>query len=271
MVEVAWVVSYPKSGNTWVRFMLTSYLTNAAVTSANSIQTFVPDFQRILAGGELLPTDGQSPLLVKTHFLPSSDILQLYRTRTTKVVYLIRNPRDILLSLVRHMGIGRDDKEKLRRFAEDFVENQGFGFLRDKVGFGSWPQNVVNWGDPEVFQQHFPNADLHVVTYEDLKTDPVGGLHDIVDFLGLRRPIVDDDVRKAAENSSLEKMRDAERNTPSPMPGISPFGSHGPFIGEGNSNQSLAFIGDDVEAAYQRLAQSDGEFAQLLKKFGYDS
>jgi Sulfotransferase domain len=250
--------------------MLTSYLTNSAVTSVSTVESLVPDLVGPIGSGELLPLDRAEPQLVKTHFLPRAGIMQLYREVTKKVVYLIRNPRDVCLSLMRHAGVDRDDHDRARDYAKAFLENEGGPFFRNQISVGSWPENVMAWTEPETLHPCFPDAQVLTVAYESLRADPVKELHSILDFMDLRSPVEPDDVRKAVENSSIEVMREVEQKSPSPMPGMSPFGGHGKFVGQGRSDQSLAFLGDDIEAAYQRLLHGGGEFAHMARRFGYD-
>jgi hypothetical protein len=270
MTRIAWLASYPKSGSTWLRCMLASYLTGEPPSSVHSLNKAIPDLHKMLGSGEAVPLDGDETYVVKTHFLPSAGILRLYRHVADKAVYLVRNPRDIMLSGMRHMGIRRDDLAACRRFVEEFIANEGQPFWRDHFGQGSWTTNVQSWTEPSVMQRCFPNTEALVVRYEDMRGDPVGTLRQILEFLDLGRPVDLDDVRRAVEHSTLDSMRALERRSPVEVPGFSPFGGHGEFVGEGRHNQSLAFIGDDVEAAYLNRAAQSPDFALYLKRFGYD-
>src|SRR2546425_1809027 len=81
------IVSYPRSGNTWARFLIANLVhPNATVTFAN-IEKLIPD------------TSSQSnralkrtprPRIIKTH--------QYFDPRYRKVIYIVRDPRDVALS-----------------------------------------------------------------------------------------------------------------------------------------------------------------------------
>ena len=93
------IVSYPKSGNTWLRFIIANMLTKELVTMKN-IDEFVPDIynfkKQINAKGE--------PRFIKTHNVN----LKQY----PKTIYIHRDYRDVLVSyyhfqktLINTMGI----------------------------------------------------------------------------------------------------------------------------------------------------------------------
>jgi Sulfotransferase domain len=267
MSSVTWLASYPKSGNTWARVMLASYLLDGPVPSLDCLEDTVPALNVLMGRGQLVPQDRPGPMVVKSHFLPDTEVMQLYRSTTDKVVYLVRNPRDILLSSARHLHI---DAERTAEFALDFIANRGVSdWVRS--GWGTWAQNVREWTSPANVRKSFPTADTLVVRYEDMRADTAGKLRDMIEFLIPDTEIDLDRISKAVENSSLEKMRageEAERSRGSNAFRALPQNK---FIGSGLQAQSLAGLGEDVEFAYQQLLKEDEEFFELSKQFGYDS
>jgi hypothetical protein len=189
------------------------------------------------------------------------DIHRPYRSATTRVIYLVRNPRDVIPSAERVLQISPDRRAA---YATHFIENRGL-VPWQRMGYGSWVQSVLEWTSPERLQRHFPNAQVCVVRYEDMKRDTVGSLHKMVDFLGLDREIDPDRVQRAVQNSTLDKMRDAENKRDDARRHM----ELRPFFGQGLSDQSLSGYGDGIEEAYQRLLREDSEFAGLATRYGY--
>ncbi|MBO0802388.1 MAG: sulfotransferase domain-containing protein [Nocardiopsaceae bacterium] len=306
MAEIAWIASYPKSGNTWLRFMLTRYLTGKLPTSrgTNVVPALLDD---VLRGGGGLDLSGSGPVMLKTHFLPGKEVMQLYRSGTAKAVYIVRNPRDVLLSAIRHVGI--TDMPDAREFARNFIINDGNPAWRDDSGMGSWPESVRDWTEPDVVRTFMPDIDVHVVRYEDMRGDPAGELQKIVDFLDFGRAVDPEEVARTVADTSIEKMRSRKsiitgrRNAAhstsdggqspaggqrpvmvqrqgqgpavmsrpegqDPAPGL--FGVPGKLVGEGRTNQSLRHLGDDIEDAYLELLRKPGEFSRCAARFGYD-
>jgi Sulfotransferase domain len=184
----AWLASYPRSGNTWLRFLLFELVTGRTAEfgeiDARDSPTGQLGDQRhmppVLAGGGRL---------IKTH--------ELYRPQYRRAVYLVRDPRDVVTSEQRFLrwrgyGRGRDP---------DFVE----AFLRGAVsGFGSWRRHVVSWLD----SAPAAGAEVLLVRYEDLRTEPGSWLGKIVAFLGLE--IAEGALVAAVEHNSIASMRQRE-------------------------------------------------------------
>jgi hypothetical protein len=276
MAEITWIASYPKSGNTWLRFMLASYLTKEPVTSVRTrpLNALIP----VIGGGTNsseggLPADRTGPLLVKTHSPPGADALRPYRAETRKAVYLVRNPRDIILSMTNagkgKQKLGADD------IARAFIANRGIPMS----GTGSewanwtWPENARGWTTPALARQYFPGIDVLTVRYEDMRADPLAALIRVLEFLDLGEPVAGEHAAQAAESSALENMRAlSEKEAQAREARVGGDGQKVKVkrFGQGLTNQSLACLGEDVEDAYQKLFQADDDFAQCARQFGYD-
>jgi hypothetical protein len=267
MAAIAWIASYPKSGNTWLRFMLASYISRGPVGSVRDVHNLIPSAGPL----DQAPLDHPGVLPVKTHEMPGARSLLPYRSAAFKAVYIVRNPRDIILSGIRHFGLDYATEEA-RKLAAGFIEYRGLYPGRRKPEVGSWPENVLSWTTLAKVRQHFPDIAVLTVRYEDLRADTVGMLYRIIDFIGIES-VIPDYVRMSVEASSLENMRALEAKEKTAMPGSrrSPFGGKGVFVGQGLHNQSLRCIGNDIEDLYKQLIQDDKEFSQCVRDFGYDS
>lgn len=277
MTAVNWITSYPKSGNTWLRFMLVSYLTKEPVATASTsvLNTLIPPIGGLGGKRREIPTGEKYPVLLKTHAVPGASVLRPFRSDTSKAIYLVRNPRDVILSLVRHVG-AEPGSERARELALTFIDNHGKLAVNAEKEWGSWPEHVQGWTTPAAARQHFPNVDVLVVRYEDMRVDPVAALHKIVTFLDLGEPVVADEVARAVESSSLDRMRALEEResggeSPVNPEATSPFRRRGQFVGHGRHGQSLARIGDDIEERYAGLVSGDNDFSRCARQFGYAS
>jgi len=181
-----YLVSYPRSGNTWTRLLVGNYITEGNCTR-NSVPDIVPDIH----WGDRSVCDGLArPRFIKSHVA--------YVPEYPKVVYISRDGRDVAVSyFYYYMRLERiDEQTSFSSFLEEF--NRG------RVMFGSWSEHVNSWLDSDL-------EDLLVVRYEDLKADPKNELLRIVRFAGL--PAADHLADLAVERSTFETWQSSEKRT----------------------------------------------------------
>ena len=202
--EVVWLASYPKSGNTWVRFLLHAAV-HGGVRESVEVSASIPDVHRAM------PTDGQAEaraaagegyagrVAMKTHFELTPDHPPL--DRTWGAVHVVRHPRDVLLSGLNYRRLVGATAAQMsdRQYAETFIRAGGDpGFAQQ--GFGTWASHAASWAGAD-----FP---VHRVRYEDLQADATGTLRSILDFLEIG--VDDAAVERAVKASSFDSMRALE-------------------------------------------------------------
>ena len=180
------VASYPRSGNTWLRFLLAEILAGHKIDFDN-INRYIPELGRHRSAAALLPQHG---VLIKTH--------EPYRTEYKKAVYLVRDLRDVALSnfnRANELGV-------LERVTfDDFLPS----FLDGSAGrVGSWQSHVHSWRESQLAG----SGHLLVVRYEDLLRAPEENLLKLLAFLGVDADEVK--LREAVRNNSLARMRQKE-------------------------------------------------------------
>lgn len=183
------IVSYPKSGNTWQRFLVASLLHPEDDITFLTVSKLVPDIHQ-LKEAELAQCP--SPRILKSH--------EAFTPRYPKVIYVTRDPRSVAVSMY-HFLIGT------RKFGpeqpmDEFIQ----GFLRGRYmrNYRSWGENVSSW----VSQVDAGNKNILVLRYEDMKKNTPEELRRVASFLG--RPASDDALRAAVEKSSFERMQKLE-------------------------------------------------------------
>src|SRR5579872_7348300 len=80
------LASYPRSGNTWLRFVLSEALSGEEIDFDN-INSFIPELKWHKQGKPLLAGQGR---VIKTH--------EQYRKEYKKAIYIVRDVRDCALS-----------------------------------------------------------------------------------------------------------------------------------------------------------------------------
>lgn len=198
-----YLISYPKCGRTWLRLMIGWAISEyfhlpqeEEILFLRSNRRFHPQAPRITVIHEDRP-------MLKTPEELSTD---KSRFRSKKVIFLARDPRDVIVSSYFEM------KNRSRLFGENPYEKRQAvfdgeldEFLRRRIGgfdtilayYNIWAQN-----------RHIP-AGFLLVRYEDMKANPAAELRRVLDFLGLE--CIGDDVVAAAVNyASFENMRKME-------------------------------------------------------------
>ena len=181
--------SYPRSGSTWLRFLLSEILTGQS-PEFNRTNELIPDVGKHNGAAALLPSDGR---LIKTH--------ESYRPEYKRAVYLVRDARDVVSSEYAYQtSLGW-----FKRGLDDYLEC----FVRGAVdGYGSWQEHVSSWVNSSLAR----SGNLLVLRFEDLRRDPVEILSEICNFLAVE--IEKDVIKRAIDNNSLERMREKEKRNP---------------------------------------------------------
>lgn len=189
LVDV-YLLSYPKSGRTWLRLMLGKVLAlrfgleNVDLLELYHLTLSLPGVPRIKA------VHDESPHLKTVDELPVSKT----RYRDEKVILLVRDPRDVMVSCY---------FEEIKR--QKRYQGSLSSFIRDER-FGV--DGLIHWMNVWSENRSVP-SDFLLVRYEDMHADTEGELRRVVEFLGLDG-IRDAIIRQAVEFSSFGNMRRME-------------------------------------------------------------
>ena len=171
------LVSYPRSGNTWVRFMLLQARPGFCEADFRRIEETIPDMHGAKPWFECRRTN-----VVKSHLA--------YWQPFRRVVYLVRDGRAATYSNWKYQ---RDEGKHRLGFAE---------YLKEPRWPCGWGEHVAGWlGAPE--------TEL-VIRHEELCIHPAAQLEKLCTLL--RWPSDKNRIARIVENSSKEKMREMERS-----------------------------------------------------------
>lgn len=191
------LVSHTKSGRTWLRVML-SHLWHLAYGVPVNELVRGDNFKR------LVPAIPAVHFARDTRFPPETGTL--YPRARQKVIFLIRDPRDVAVSFWYHIRYRASDAELARKqIPSDAKTLDLFRFAVDPrlgvprvIGFyNRWRRELAS----------MPNATF--VRYEDLRADTVGELARLLRFLGQDHPKAY--LEAAVRFASFENMRAKER------------------------------------------------------------
>ncbi|MCK0127771.1 sulfotransferase domain-containing protein [Erythrobacter sp. F6033] len=226
--EIVWLASYPKSGNTWVRILLSNLLGLKAVSDDDGISpaggmtsdrrmfehyTGVNSYELTKAEIDLLrpsvyreaARNSTGIFLIKAHdaFRRLPDNQPCFPANCSRgVLLMVRDPLDVAISYAHHSG--EDDLEKEVAGMNDPQRFLGGGEKEQLHQFmGDWSAHYRSW----IQQNDIP---VCVVRYEDLQVDAARELKKIVKFIGIKPPECALSIEQAVEASRFDRLQKIE-------------------------------------------------------------
>ena len=268
---IIWIASYPKSGNTWVRSFLTNYFSkneNFDFNQLRKINKFprralyedlninFKDFKNIASNWinmqELINLQNEVVYL-KTHnaMVTINGSKFTDENNTIGFIYLVRDPRDVLLSYASHLGVSADETFKLMEYDLSFEVTSRDDDFRNVI-LGSWASNYNSW-------KSFKSVKGLIVRYEDMVTDTENTFTKIINYLNNISDLEVNTVKikKCINNTSFEILKNLEKDK-----GFSEKGKN-TFFRKGK-------IGDWKENLDPIIAKKiEKKFCKEMKELGY--
>jgi hypothetical protein len=250
------IVTYPKSGTTWLQMIVYQLTTDGAMdfTHINEVSPHLEDTM-IPRGRKISDLPG-TPRVVKSHLhyhqIPKGP---------GRYIYGIRNGLDVAVSYHHHSrkyqaGWGQ-------RSAGEFFSR----FMAGHVPYGSWFEHVAGW------LRNKERLNVLVVSYEELSADLEAAVKRIADFCGIT--IDPAAMPRILERCSFAFMRQHEakfavRAAPS-LPASAPPGLA--FIRQGQvggwrEELDARFVSEFQEACDRRLRDLDEDMLRILSSRG---
>jgi hypothetical protein len=259
VMGIIWIASYPKSGNTWMRFLLANYFAGP-IEKSEQVEVLIPDFTRRLDLTDLLAL--RPVVYSKTHYVWGPR--HPFAGQTDRSIIIIRHPKDVLLSNLnfRRLDRGSDQSFTDQAYIRSFIQYGGDPEWTDD-DFGTLESNVKSWLDTDFGPERM------LIRYEEMKSDIDDVLRRVIAFLQV--PLDEPRLAMAISRSSFQQMRAIEVREKTTKKASAVFAGSAPrpgwhkfFMNEGKTRGSLKHLGDDLDHLF------DERFGPLMRYLGYD-
>lgn len=183
-----YVVSFPKSGSTWMNFLMANIHLKMSNDDRSvnfyNIHNFIPDihFCRQIRS---LPLSFPGFRVMKSH--------SVYNPSYKNTIYIVRDPRDVLVSYYHFLlGVGN--------FAGDIKQL----IYSPHYGIRAWEKHVRSWAESPV------NIRIAFIRYEDLKSKPLDTLKRVYGLFGY--DLAPSILKEAIKLSSFKRMKALEED-----------------------------------------------------------
>tara|TARA_A100000164_G_C21727143_1_gene685760 strand:+ start:59 stop:907 length:849 start_codon:yes stop_codon:yes gene_type:complete len=280
---IFWIASYPKSGNTWVRALISAYYySNKGIFTEDLIKKIgqfpekihfsgfdydkkiVTDTTRFWIKAQERINEDKKVKFKKTHNCLSS--INGYnftnKKNTIACIYIIRDPRNLITSLKNHYEL--EYKEALefmtneKKFIFDYQKKNDYS---DFQFISSWEKNFLSWKN----QNDFP---IKIIKYEDLLNKTYFAFVDLIKFINnvlkTEQKIDEEKLKNSINSTSFEKLQKYEKD-------------HGfsEAINSKNSKRNIPFFNLGPDNDWKKILDDEFQeklnftFNKSLKYFSY--
>ena len=228
---IFWIASYPKSGNTWLRALISSYyysedgvfhekiIKNIGqfpekkhFTSFNYDPKVVTDTTRFWIKAQEKINEDKKLRFFKTHNVFGTLNNQNFTNKENSIgcIYIIRDPRNIITSLKNHYELDDDSALKWMTRENNFIydvdklDRDGYS---DFQFISSWATNYKSWK----VQKKIP---IKIIKYEDLLNKTYAVFMDVVKFINEttnnKEKISKDKLKNSVNSTLFDKLKNNE-------------------------------------------------------------
>jgi hypothetical protein len=229
---IFWIASYPKSGNTWLRILISCYYytenglfyenvfkkigqfpEKMHFTSFEYDKNIVTDTTRFWIKAQEKINDDNKLKFFKTHnaFGALNNNHFTNSKNSIGAIYVVRDPRNVITSLKNHYELNDEQALKWMMNEKNFiydVEKFKVDGYSDFQFVSSWNTNFKSWKS----QKKIP---IKIIKYEDLLNETYMVFKDVVEFINMttnnKQKIDKEKLKNAVNSTFFDKLKDSEQ------------------------------------------------------------
>jgi len=229
---ILWIASYPKSGNTWLRSLLSAYYTSEdGVFNQNILKNIgqfpekrhfesfnynsrdVTDTTRFWIKAQEKINEDKKLRFFKTHNILGAVNNNNFTNKQNSIgcIYIVRDPRNVITSLKNHYELSYDQALKWMTNSKKFIYDVEKVKQHDYSNFqfiSSWSTNYKSWK----IQKIMP---VKIIQYEDLLKETYLVFKDIIEFinkiLNTQEKINKDKIKNSVSSTFFDKLKNDEK------------------------------------------------------------
>ncbi|RPG06156.1 MAG: sulfotransferase [Pelagibacteraceae bacterium TMED267] len=228
---IFWIASYPKSGNTWIRALISAYyysqdglFTEQLIKKIGQFpekvhfndfdynQEIVTDTTKFWIKAQDRINQDKKIKFKKTHNCLSSINGHQFTNKknTIACIYVVRDPRNLITSLKNHYELDYEEALKFmtneKKYIFDYHKQNDYS---DFQFISSWEKNFLSWKN----QNDFP---IKIIKYEDLLSNTYFTFENLIKFINkilkINEGINIDKLKNSINSTSFKKLKKYEKN-----------------------------------------------------------
>ena len=227
---IFWIASYPKSGNTWLRSLLTAYYFSKKGNFDQNLLSTIKQFPR----KEFFKNfDYNSKVVTDTSrfWIPAQDEINLdnnlkfFKTHnilgsingnnftnkknTVGAIYIVRDPRNVITSFKNHYDFTLKEAYEAMTNQNYYIhQSQELNDFGDFQLISSWEKNYQSWKKQNIFE-------TKIIRYEDLLEETYYTFNEIINFINkvcnLKNKFDKDKARNSIRTTNFSKLKNMEK------------------------------------------------------------